>query len=242
MDRRACLRAIGASTAVAVGRVIWAQPVSAQRGPAQRGPAQRGPAQPGPAQAAPAPQDVHFRVLRDGSAIGTHNVVFRQEGGKTIANVDVDLRVRVAFITAFRYRHSSEEVFEGGRLTSVRSTTDDNGHAYGVTGQATSDGFRIEGPGGPFTAPPTLLTSNSAWNASFVRQQALINVQQGGQCGLVASRVGSESIVVRGVPVEAEKYRAMTPQCGGYVWYGPDGRWVRALLEMRGESVEYAFV
>jgi hypothetical protein len=214
MDRRTCLRALAAGAVVLVGRPAWAQP-------------------------APAPRDIRFRLLRDGHSIGTHTVAFRQDGAKTIANVDVDIRVRVAFITAFHYRHSSEEVFEGGRLTSVRSTTDDNGHAYGVVGQATRDGFRIEGPGGPFTAPATLMTSNSAWHSGFVRQQALINVQQGGQCGLVANRVGSESIAVQGTAMTAEKYRAMTPQCAGYVWYGPDGRWVRAVLEMRGETVEY---
>jgi hypothetical protein len=189
--------------------------------------------------AAAAPRDVRFRLLRGGSSIGTHTVTFHQDGAKTIAVVGVDILVRVAFINAFRYRHTSEETFQGGRLIAVRSTTNDNGRAYGVTGQATSDGFRIEGPGGPFMAPATLMTSNSTWNAAFVRQQALINVQQGGQCGLVASRVGTESVVAQGASVEATKYRAVTPHCAGHVWYAPDGRWVHAVLEMRGETVEY---
>jgi hypothetical protein len=191
------------------------------------------------AQPAPAMRDVRFRLLRSGSAIGTYNVAFRPDGSKTIAVVDIDIAVRVAFITAFRYRHNSEETFEGGHLVAVRSTTNDNGRNYGVTGQATREGFRIEGPSGPYTAPANLLTSNSAWNTNFVRQQALINVQQGGQCGLVANRVGTESVTVQGAPVEATKYRAVTPQCGGHVWYAPDGRWVHAVLEMRGEQVEY---
>ena len=31
----------------------------------------------------------------------------------------------------------------------------------------------------------------------------------------------------------------VTPHCAGHVWYAPDGHWVRAVLEMRGETVEY---
>jgi hypothetical protein len=214
MNRRACLGILAAGGVVAVGGPALAQPAAV-------------------------PRDVRFRLLRSGSSIGSHAVTFRQDGSKTIAQVDVDIVVRVAFITAFRYRHSSEEVFEGGRLMSVRSQTNDNGRTYGVSGQATRDGFRIEGPGGPFTAPATLLTSNSTWNAGFVRQQALLNVQQGGQCGLAVNRVGSEAVTAGGAQVTAEKYRAITPQCAGHVWYAPDGRWVRAVLEMRGETVEY---
>ncbi|MGE0722996.1 MAG: DUF6134 family protein [Alphaproteobacteria bacterium] len=217
MDRRTCLRLIAGAAAGVATNPAWAHP------------------------AAPA-RDLRFRLLRDGSSIGTYAVAFRKDHGKTIAVVDVDIVVRVAFINAFKYHHHSEETFEGSRLTAVSSTTNDNGKSYGVKGRATPDGFRLEGPSGPFTAPTNLLTSNSAWNADFVRQQALINAQQGGQCGLAANRIGTESVMVRGVPVEATKYRAITPQCAGHVWYAADGRWVRAVLEMRGETVEYVLI
>ena len=170
MDRRTCLRLIAGAAAGVATSPAWTHP------------------------AAPA-RDLRFRLLRGGSSIGTYVVAFRQDGGKTVAVVDVDIVVRVAFINAFKFRHHSEETFEGGRLTAVSSTTDDNGRRYSVAGQATRDGFRLEGPSGPFTAPTNLLTSNSAWNADFVRQQALINAQQGGQCGLVTNRVGTESVM-----------------------------------------------
>ena len=219
IDRRACLRFVGGAAMTIGGSSASAWPAWAQP--------------------AAVPRDVRFRLLRGGSSIGTHQVAFRRDGAKTIATIDVDIVVRVAFINAFRYRHTSEEVFEGGRLIAVRSTTNDNGRTYGVTGQATGEGFRVEGPGGPFMAPAALMTSNSTWNSAFVRQQALINVQQGGQCGLVASRVGSEAVLVQGASMDAAKYRAVTPHCAGHVWYAPDGRWVRAVLEMRGETVEY---
>jgi hypothetical protein len=194
------------------------------------------------AQPAGSPRDVRFRLLRRGSRIGSHAVAFRQDGARTIVSIEVAILVRIVWINVFRFRHSSEEVFEGGRLISVRSTTNDNGLIYGVTGRATREGFRMEGSGGPFIAPATLLTTNCFWDPAFVRQHALINTQQGGQCGLAASRSGAETVSVRGAPVETVKYRAVMPWCAGYLWYSTDGRWVHAVLEMRGESVEYDYV
>jgi hypothetical protein len=215
MHRRDCLRFVACSVVMGIGRVAWAQPAAA------------------------IPHDLRFRLLRGGSPIGSHAIAFHQDGGKTVVTVEIAILVRIAFINAFRFRHSSEEVFEGGRLLAVRSTTNDDGLIYGVTGRAAREGFRMEGSGGPFVAPATLLTTNCFWDPGFVRQQALINSQQGGQVGLVASRFGAEPVAVRGTPVEAVKYRAVMPYCAGYLWYSADGRWVHAELEMRGETIEY---
>jgi hypothetical protein len=215
LNRRGCLRFVAGSVVVGIGdRAGQAQPAAMMR-------------------------DVRFRLLRGGSSIGTHAVVFRQDGARTIVTAEIAILVRVAFINAFRFRHSSEEVFEGGRLTSLRSTTNDDGLMYGVTGRAAREGFRMEGSGGPFIAPATLLTTNCFWDPAFVRQQALINSQQGGQVGLAASRFGAERMSVRGTQVETVKYRAVMPYCAGYIWYSAEGRWVHAELEMRGETIEY---
>lgn len=215
LDRRDCLRVAACSIVMGIGgRAARAQPAAL-------------------------PHDVRFRLLRGGSSIGSHAVVFRQDGARTIVMAEIAILVRVAFINAFRFRHSSEEVFEGGRLISLRSTTNDDGLVYGVTGQAARTGFRMEGSGGPFIAPASLLTTNCFWDPAFVRQRALINSQQGGQVGLAAHRFGAEPMSVRGTEVETVKYRAVMPYCAGYLWYSADGRWVHAELEMRGETINY---
>ena len=184
-------------------------------------------------------KDLRFRVLRDGSAIGTHNIAFEGPPERMIVRSAIRLQVKVAFITAFRYEHDGEEIWENGRVVSIRTRTDDNGPKYEVTGAPEGDGFRIVGPGGPFTTPPDRLTSGAVWHPDFVRQTALLNVEQGGEMGLSARKLAEEPMASSGSQVMAQKYRMVTPQCGGFVWYDSAMRWLRADVEIKGEKLKY---
>jgi len=184
------------------------------------------------------PADIRFRVLRGGSAIGTHTVSFQGLANRRTVQTDIQLQVRVAFITAFRFSHQSTEEWHEGRLASIRSRTDDNGQVYEVSGSPVADGFRVVGPGGPFVVAGDLLTSNSVWNPAFVQQSLLINAQQGGELGLSARAIGSET--PSGAPSDATmRYRVITPLIAGYVWYDRNGQWVRARFEIKGEVLDY---
>lgn len=184
------------------------------------------------------PADIRFRVLRGGSTIGNHTVSFQGPANRLTTQTDIQLQVRVAFVTAFRFSHRSTEEWRDGRLASIRSRTDDNGQVYEVSGSPVADGFRVVGPGGPFVAPGDLLTSNSVWNSAFVKQSLLINAQQGGELGLSARAIGSEA--PSGAPSDvAMKYRVVTPHLAGYVWYDRNGQWVRATFEIEGEVLDY---
>lgn len=98
------------------------------------------------------------------------------------------------FFTAFRFKHEAEEVWESDRLVSVKSTTDDNGTLLQVSGKAVADGFRIIGADGPFLASAHLLTSNALWDSRIVRETRLIDVQHGGEIGLVTNQLGDEQV------------------------------------------------
>jgi hypothetical protein len=123
---------------------------------------------------------------------------------------------------------------------SVTSTTDDNGTLLQVSGVAVSDGFRIVGDEGPFLAAPDLLTSNALWNSRIVREKRLIDVQRGGEIGLVTKRLGDEDVNTSLGTVRASRYHIITPYYAGSIFHDSDGRWVKGLLELRGEHVEYA--
>jgi uncharacterized protein DUF6134 len=152
----------------------------------------------------------------------------------------VDIAVKVLFFTAFRFKHAAEEVWDSGRLVSVKSTTDDNGTMLQVSGNAVADGFRIVGDDGPFLAAAHLLTSNALWDSRVVREKRLIDVQHGGEIGLVTKRLGDEEVDTPEGPVRAIRHHVITPYCAGSVFHDRDGRWVKGLLELRGQRVEHA--
>src|SRR4030095_5219849 len=99
------------------------------------------------------PQSLRFKAYRDKSAVGTPTIDVQPSGNNLKVTIKIDLNVSVAFITLFEFKHDCEEIWQDGRLVSLRSKTNDNGEKFQVTGKATPEGFRIEGPGGPAIAP-----------------------------------------------------------------------------------------
>lgn len=188
---------------------------------------------------AAAPRDVHFRAVRRGSPIGAHRVTFRPDGRRLTVETHIDIAVKALFLTVFRFKHDAEEIWDSGRLVSVTSTTDDNGTLLKVAGTAVADGFRIVGADGPFLASGGLLTSNTLWDSRILGKARLIDVQRGGEIGLVTTPLGDEQLATPWGVVRAGRHRMITPHYAGSVSYDEDGRWVKALLEVKGESIEY---
>jgi hypothetical protein len=144
------------------------------------------------------------------------------------------------FFTVFRLKHDAQEIWQSGRLVSVTSTTDRDGTHLQVSGNAVGDGFRIVGEDGPFLAAGHLLTSNSLWDSRIVHERSLIDVQYGGEIGLVAKLLGDEQVATPQGQVRASRYQMITPHYAGSVFYDGDQRWVKALIEMKGQTIEYA--
>lgn len=189
---------------------------------------------------AAAQRDSRFRALWRGSAIGEHRVAFRTDGDRLVVDTHIDIAVRVLFFTVFRLKHDAQEIWQSGRLVSVTSTTDRDGTRLQVSGNAAADGFRIVGENGPFLAAADLLTTNALWDSRIVHEQRLIDVQYGGEIGLVAKLLGDEQVATPQGPVRASRYQMITPHYAGSVFYDEDQRWVKALIEMKGQTIEYA--
>lgn len=189
---------------------------------------------------APVPRDIRFIALWQGSPVGEHHVIFRMEGDRLTVTTRIDIAVKVLFFTVFRLKHFAREVWHGGRLESVESTTDYDGALMEVSGSATEQGFRIVGSEGPYLADGHLMTSNSLWDIRIVRETRLIDVQHGGEIGLFSKPLGDTQLGLQQEAAgQASQYHLITPHYAGRVFYDGDQRWVRALIEYKGETVEY---
>lgn len=186
--------------------------------------------------------DLRFRALHRGSPVGEHRVEFRSDGDRLVVTTHIDIRIKILFFIAFRFVHDAVEVWHGGRLKSVESTTNDNGTRLTVTGAAARDGFRITGVDGPFLAAPQLLTTNTLWSSRLLRESRMIDVQYGGEVGLVVKTLGEEQVVTPRGPVTARRYQIITPNYAGSLFFDGDGRWVKGLIERQGEILEYELV
>ena len=190
------------------------------------------------ASAQPVPRDATFDVLLGKDRIGRHAMTFRPEGDGFRAITDIELKVKLAFITLLDLRHESEELWQGGRLVELRSSTNDGGDVFEVVAEATLDGIRVRSPAGSIIAPPGIHTSNGLWDVAALEADQLIDAQNGGIIGLVAEPMGTERVEVAGRPTDAERYRIVTPAAAGDLWYA-GAEFVKGRLEVRGELIDY---
>ncbi|MBL8839692.1 MAG: hypothetical protein JNL66_25775 [Alphaproteobacteria bacterium] len=183
-----------------------------------------------------------FSILRDGdSPIGHHSVAFSRDAqGNMVAQVDIDIRVRVAFVTVYRYSHRSREVWRDGRLIALDSTTDDNGTQMAVRARATPAGLEVVGPQGRAVVPADIRPT-SWWRADTVRQRQLLDSQDGRILTVAASPAGTVTRSRGGQPTPVTLWRMSAS--GRFddvlVGYTPSGEWASMQFRARGTRIDY---
>lgn len=182
-----------------------------------------------------------FRAFWGKDPIGTHDITVTPGtgAGDWEVAVDIDMLVDLGMFGEIAYRHTGRETWRDGRLATLESQTDDDGERYGVTGRATGDYFRMEGPGGPFEVAGDLLTSNSAWSEAICQQSEIIDATAGTAVGLVASFDRTTMANSADGPQMVRVYQVISPMVAGSFWYDPAGVWMRSRLERSGEEIDY---
>jgi Family of unknown function (DUF6134) len=178
-------------------------------------------------------------VRYKGIRIGTHTVSFSSATAETRVNTEINLEVKIAFLTAYSFSHHSEETWRAGRLMSLNSETVEHGESIRVEGAATPQGFRVVSKSGPYIAAAATLTSNSVWTPAMLEQTTVVDAQHGGVIGVSARKVADELIVIARGPVQATRYSFITPYYAGSVWYDKENLWVHGEFERDGSKVQY---
>ncbi len=111
------------------------------------------PALPRPASAEAPAAEYRFRVVREGSQIGTHRVSFSTAGNETTARTDVEIAVRLAGFTVFRLTHRFSETWVGDRLRLAVSRYERNGRATEMEARAEGNAILVRGPEGAQRLP-----------------------------------------------------------------------------------------
>jgi hypothetical protein len=96
---------------------------------------------------------LRFTIHREGRAIGTHRVSFEQAGASLTARTEVDIAVKVAGITMFRFTHRFTESWVADRLVAARSRRDRNGTVMEMSARAEGGALLVQGPEGQVRLP-----------------------------------------------------------------------------------------
>ncbi|MFN4090491.1 MAG: DUF6134 family protein [Alphaproteobacteria bacterium] len=181
---------------------------------------------------------IRFAVSREGQQIGSHTVRFQREGADLIVEIDIELDVRFAFVTVYRYRHTNREVWRDGRVVAIDARTDDNGEGYTVTARGTAEGLTVEGREGRVNVPADTL-STSYWNPATVRQSKLIDTQHGRIAEVTTRSLGFRAVQTPAGTVRGECWR-VSGDLDLDVCYAENGAWIGLDFEARGSRISYA--
>lgn len=154
-----------------------------------------------------------FEVFLDAKPVGTHHFdVLRPADGTQIVRSVAAFDVRILGFVAYRYRHEATEHWSQGCLAQIKSSTNDNGRALQV-----SRHFR-----------DGCVTSYAYWDpAQLLRQGEFLNPQTGELDRVLIESRGEETVVVRGVPVRADRYRLDNGELVIDLWYSKSGEWLQ---------------
>lgn len=187
-----------------------------------------------------APQDaLAFRILRNGSEIGSHALDFTAQNDGFDVRIAVDIKVGLGPITLYRYRLRGVERWRNGAVASAEATTDDDGDKRTMRCQSRDGGLWVEGSKtAPYRAPDGALPA-SHWNIAELHSP-WISLEDGRLFRPVAKSTGMDNLrQVDGTTTEAKRY-VLSGDVHLELWYDLERRWASlAFTAHDGSSIRY---
>lgn len=187
------------------------------------------------------PLALGFKAVWKGIAVGHYTFDVRPaHAGKTmVVSHEFVVRVKIGFVTAFRYEHRVEETWQGGYLQHLRSETSDDGEH--VRFEARRDGAEIvvEVTGEHRRAPGALLTTTCAWHPAFVNQASILDATDGAVVTLTTEDRGAAVQRVGAHEREVLTFAFASPHLAGNLSYFRGSHLAAAAIERKGHRVEF---
>lgn len=114
--------------------------------------------------AVPAGHALEFRIIRKGSAIGTHRLAFGASGQNLTVRIEVAIAVTLGPVTLYRYGHTNTETWEGDSFTGCESQTNHNGTKSWMRARRLPQGLLVEGSEAPRYTAPANAIGTTYWN------------------------------------------------------------------------------
>lgn len=182
--------------------------------------------------ASPAAYVINHETYGD---IGTHVLNFTCEGEDLIVETEVDVEVKVLFVTAYERRAHYREVWRGDRLIAYEAETNDGGDLYATTARIDGNDMVIDGVEKSVRAPLDTVSSHP-WNIEVVDRALLFGQRDGRILKVRSEAAGSETLTIGGRPIEARKY-VISGDLERELLYDADGNWLQWRLDRDGKTI-----
>jgi Family of unknown function (DUF6134) len=172
-------------------------------------------------------QEWAFDVYLDKSKIGKHTFSLDQNN---LLTSRAKFNVKVLFIEAYKYDHTSKELWKDDCLSNIDVNTIENKVITNVKGKKTASGFDVSVGKVNQTLPECTMTF-AYWNPKILTQTHLLNPQNAEYLNTTFDKQSNETIMVKGKPTETSHYKLKGLLDGKSklnieLWYNLKNEWV----------------
>ena len=182
----------------------------------------------------------NFNVVRNGKVLGHHRFKFITHRQRLEVEVSAEIEYRLFSIPLYTHSHLAMEVWQDGRLISMKATTNDNGERLALSVQVLNNALLIDSSQGREKVPGTALPA-SFWSAAMLNSETLFSTLRGGILPIEVEYIGDEIIKVKGEPRPTKHYR-MTGGVERDLWFDSSDNMSLVYLKFEakdGSTVEY---
>lgn len=167
-----------------------------------------------------------FDVYLDKSKIGSHS--FTLNDNKLVSKAKFN--VKMLFINAYKYDHTSKEQWQNDCLTNIDVNTIEDKVTTNVKGKKVASGFEISDGKTSQTLPECVMTF-AYWNPKIIDQSKLLNPQNAEYLDTTFTKLGVTNILVKGKPTDTTHYKLSgvlngVKKLNIELWYNQNNEWV----------------
>ena len=156
----------------------------------------------------PIPKDgeAKFDIIRKNKVIGSQEIKFTEKNDGLLVETNINIKVKVLFVTAYKFAHQSTETWSEGNFIKIDAHTDfEDEREYFITGQDNSDSFLASGMDGKLELDKNILPSNF-WNIDVLKQKEIFDTQKGIVRMIEVEDLGYEKIEINGDKIKCKKF------------------------------------
>ncbi len=181
---------------------------------------------------------VSFRLIRNGTAIGTHTLTFVEAGDALTVTIAIDILVKFGPIPVYRYNHRATETWQDGRFVGLASTTDSDGTPLRMRASMEPEGLVVEGTRTQRYVAPPMTFATTYWNKAMLQPQ-VINSEDGRLFDVTPTTLAEEAVrTAAGTLVRARRHR-LAGDLRLDLWYDATDRWAHLEFTKDGSTVIY---
>ncbi len=150
--------------------------------------------------------EVRFDVIRKNNVIGTHEIKFTNNNDVLLVETNIEVEVKVLFISAYKFTHQSTETWINGNFTKIVGHSDfEDEREYFIKGQDNNDSFLASGMDGKLELDKNILPSNF-WNIDILKQKEIFDTQKGIVRKIDVENLGYEEIKLNNKNIKCNKF------------------------------------